>query len=110
MSLDNMLAVAGAGGEDFRLLVLGLLVSIAIIMTSSALIARLMNRYHWIVYVGAGILAYTAGEMIMGDRELAGYCARTHHVSLNSKWEEEFMLTVEQVSRNLKRPRICREI
>ena len=103
MSLDNMLAVAGAGGEDFRLLVLGLIVSIAIIMTCSALIARLMNQYHWIVFVGAGILAFTAGEMIMGDRELAGYFARTHHVSFSSKWEEDFMLTRERVA-DLKKP------
>ncbi len=98
MSLDNMLAVAGAGGENFTLLVFGLLVSIGIIMTSSAAIAWLMNRYHWIVYLGAGILAFTAGEMIMGDRELAGYFARTHHVSLNGRWEEDFMLTRAKLS------------
>lgn len=99
MSLDNMLAVAGAGGENFVLLVFGLLVSIGIIMTCSALIARLMNRYHWIVYLGAAILAFTAGEMIMGDRELAGYFARSHQVSLNSKWEEDFMITREPISK-----------
>jgi len=98
MSLDNMLAVAGAGGENFVLLIFGLLVSIGIIMTCSALIARLMNRYHWIVYLGAAILAFTAGEMIMGDREMAGYFARSHQVSLNNKWEEDFMITREPVS------------
>ena len=103
MSLDNMLAVAGAGGEDFKLLVFGLLVSIGIIMFCSTLIARLMNRYHWIVYFGAGILALTAGEMIMGARELAGYFARNQHVSLNRKWEEDFMLTREPVA-DLKNP------
>ncbi|HMC11942.1 MAG TPA: hypothetical protein VKH44_11655, partial [Pirellulaceae bacterium] len=99
MSLDNMLAVAGAGGENFVLLVFGLLVSIGIIMTCSHLIARLMNRYHWIVYLGAGILAFTAGEMIMGDRELAGYFARNHQISLNSKWEEDFMLAREPIAK-----------
>ncbi|HEY2249400.1 MAG TPA: hypothetical protein VGH74_00020, partial [Planctomycetaceae bacterium] len=99
MSLDNMLAVAGAGGENFVLLIFGLLVSIGIIMTCSALIAQWMNRYHWIVYVGAAILAFTAGEMIMGDRELAGYFARSHHVSLNGKWEEDFMVTREPISK-----------
>lgn len=98
MSLDNMLAVAGAGGENFVLLVFGLLVSIAIIMTSSAVIARLMNRYVWIVYVGAAILAYTAGKMMLEDRELAGYFARTQHVSLDHHWDEDFMLTREKVS------------
>jgi hypothetical protein len=68
-------------------------------MTCSHLIARLMNRYHWIVYLGAGILAFTAGEMIMGDRELAGYVARNHRISLNSKWEEDFMLTHEPIAK-----------
>lgn len=98
MSLDNMLAVAGAGGENPLLLLFGLVVSIGIIMTCSALIARLMNQYKWIVYVGAAILAFTAGEMILGDRELAGYFARTHRVSLNGKWEHDFMLTRKKVA------------
>jgi YjbE family integral membrane protein len=97
MSLDNMLAVAGAAGEKLWMIVMGLLVSIAIIMFFSSVIAMWMNRYHWIVYLGAAILAFTAGEMIMGDRELAGYFARTHHVSLNGNWEEEFMVTREKL-------------
>ncbi|HLJ12095.1 MAG TPA: TerC family protein [Planctomycetaceae bacterium] len=99
MSLDNMLAVAGAAGEKLWLLVFGLLVSIGIIMTCSAFIARLMNRFKWIVYLGAAILAYTAGEMMIGDREVASYFARSHRVSLNSHWEEDFMLTRKKVSR-----------
>ncbi len=98
MSLDNMLAVAGAAGEKWWMIVMGLVVSIAIIMFFSTVIARLMNTYHWIVYLGAAILAFTAGEMMMGDRELASYVARTHQVSLNGKWEDEFMLTREKVS------------
>lgn len=88
MSLDNMLAVAGASHGDWKLLVGGLVISIAIIMTCSNLIAQLMNRYKWIVTVGAGILAFTAGEMMMGDREVAGYFARSHHVSLDRHWQE----------------------
>jgi YjbE family integral membrane protein len=93
MSLDNMLAVAGASHGDWKRLLMGLVVSIGIIMTCAAFIARLMNRFKWIVYVGAAILAYTAGEMMLGDRELAGWFARTHHVSLNSHWERDFLLT-----------------
>ncbi|MBI3864338.1 MAG: TerC family protein [Planctomycetia bacterium] len=98
MSLDNMLAVAGAAGEEWWMIIMGLLVSIAIIMFFSAVIARLMNRYHWIVYAGAAILAFTAGEMILGDRELANYIAVNHRMSLNKEWEEKFMLTHEKVS------------
>lgn len=91
MSLDNMLAVAGASHGNWKLLLFGLFVSIGIIMTCSALIARLMNRFKWIVLFGAAILAVTAGEMIMGDRELAGFIVRHYQVSLSSHWEEDFM-------------------
>ncbi|MBM3971156.1 MAG: TerC family protein [Planctomycetes bacterium] len=87
MSLDNMLAVAGASHGDWKLLLGGLVISIAIIMTCSNLIARLMNRYHWIVTLGAAILAFTAGEMMIGDREVAGYFVRNHQVSLDRHWE-----------------------
>jgi YjbE family integral membrane protein len=97
MSLDNMLAVAGAAGEEWWMVVMGLLVSIGIIMFCSSLIAGWMNRFPVIVYLGVAILAYTAGEMMIRDRELAGYFARTHHVSLDAEWEEQFMLTDEQV-------------
>jgi YjbE family integral membrane protein len=98
MSLDNMLAVAGAAGEKLWMIVMGLLVSIAIIMFFSSIIAQLMNRYHWIVYLGAAILAFTAAEMMLGDRELASYFARTHRVSFSSHWERDFMLTQEKVA------------
>lgn len=87
MSLDNMLAVAGASHGNWKLLLGGLVISIAIIMTCSNLIASLMNRYHWIVTLGAGILAFTAGEMMMGDREVAGYFVRNHQVSLDPHWQ-----------------------
>jgi YjbE family integral membrane protein len=93
MSLDNMLAVAGASHGDWVRLLMGLVVSIGIIMTCSAVIARLMNRFKWIVYLGAAILAYTAADMMIGDREVASYFARTHHVSLNRHWEQDFMLS-----------------
>jgi YjbE family integral membrane protein len=93
MSLDNMLAVAGASHGNWMFLLAGLLISIGIIMTCSAFIARLMNRFKWIVYLGAAILAFTAGEMMMGDRELAGYIVRNYGVSLNRHWLEDYMLT-----------------
>ena len=96
MSLDNMLAVAGASHGSPVKLLMGLFVSIGIIMTCSALIARLMNRYRWIVLAGAGILALTAGEMILGDRELAGYIVRSHQVCLSRDWEE-WMLTAKKI-------------
>jgi YjbE family integral membrane protein len=91
MSLDNMLAVAGASHGDLKLLFMGLLVSIAIIMTCSSFIARLMNRFKWITFVGAAILAFTAGEMMLGDREVASFIVRNYQVSFDGHWEEQFM-------------------
>lgn len=68
MSLDNILAVGGAAHGDLRLLLFGLALSMPIIMFGSNLVALLMNRLPWLVYLGAGILVYTAGEMIFGDK------------------------------------------
>lgn len=82
MSLDNMLAVGGASHGSLWLLLTGLLISMGIIMFSSSLIARLMNRFGWLVYGGAAILAWTAGEMILQDRWLQKFYAPSHRVQL----------------------------
>lgn len=73
MSLDNMLAVGGASHGSMSLLMLGLLISMAIIMFASGYIADLMNKYSWIVNLGAAILAWTAGNMIVEDRWFHGF-------------------------------------
>ncbi len=67
MSLDNILAVGGAAHGDLRLLLFGLALSMPIIMFGSNLVAVLLNRLPWLAYLGAGILFYTAGEMILSD-------------------------------------------
>lgn len=67
MSLDNMLAVGAAAEGNVWLLLLGLGLSIPLLMTGSALIAALMDRLPLLVYVGSGILAWTAGKMIADD-------------------------------------------
>lgn len=48
-------------------MILGLLMSIPLLMWGSAFIARLMNRFNWLVIVGGGILAFTAVEMCLED-------------------------------------------
>lgn len=73
MSLDNILAVAGASHGDIRLLVLGLGLSIPIVMFGSSLVASLMNRLRWLVYLGAGILAWTSAQMILEDPIVGPY-------------------------------------
>ena len=64
MSLDNVLAVAGAAREHPVILVFGLGLSIALMGFAATFIARLLQRHHWIAYVGLAIILYVAGEMI----------------------------------------------
>ena len=64
MSLDNVLAVAGAAREHPTVLVLGLALSIALMGLAASLIARLLHKYRWIAYVGLAIILYVALEMI----------------------------------------------
>jgi YjbE family integral membrane protein len=64
MSLDNVLAVAGAAREHPALLVFGLVLSIALMGMAASWIARLLNRMRWIGYVGLLVVAYVALNMI----------------------------------------------
>jgi len=64
MSLDNVLAVAGAARDHLGILVFGLTLSIALMAVASNYIAKLLERHHWIAYVGLIIVAYVAGDMI----------------------------------------------
>ena len=64
MSLDNVLAVAGAAREHPFVLVFGLLLSIALMGVAADLIARLLQKHGWIAYVGLAIVLYVACEMI----------------------------------------------
>lgn len=67
MGLDNVLAVAGAAQGSFLLVVLGLLISIPIVIWGSQLILKLVQRYPVIVYVGAGVLAWTSVRMMVSE-------------------------------------------
>jgi YjbE family integral membrane protein len=72
MSIDNVIAVAGATRGNIPLLIFSLIISIPLIMWGSNVIMRLMERYPIIVTLGAGLLGYTAGEMILADVFVAG--------------------------------------
>jgi len=67
MSLDNVVAIAGAANGHVVMIAIGVAISIPIMIFGSKLIVRIMETYRWIAYVGAGILAWTAGEMIMQE-------------------------------------------
>jgi YjbE family integral membrane protein len=64
MSLDNVLAVAGAAREQPVVLVFGLLLSIALMGAAASFIARLLRRHRWIAYLGLAIILYVALRMI----------------------------------------------
>ncbi len=67
MSLDNVLAVAAAARGDLLLVILGVGLSIPIVVWGAGLLSRLMGRFAWVVDLGAGILGWVAGEMILED-------------------------------------------
>jgi len=64
MGLDNVLAVAGAAHGNFVLVVLGLLISIPVMIAGSQIILRYVQRFPIIVYIGAGVLLWTAAKMV----------------------------------------------
>lgn len=90
MSLDNVLAVGGAAHGDFVLLLFGLGFSIPLLMFGSNLIANLMDRLPFLVYVGAGILAYTAGSMIIQEEAVQQHIAP---VLYELTWVVPFVVT-----------------
>lgn len=72
MSLDNVLAVAGAARDHLTVLVIGLILSIALMGLAASFIAKLLHRYPWIAYIGLAIILYVALDMIYrGAMEVA---------------------------------------
>ena len=68
MSLDNVIGVAAAAEGDMRLVVFGIALSIPIVVWGSGVLAKLMNRYSWIILVAGGILGEVAGKMMLHDQ------------------------------------------
>ena len=96
MSLDNVLAVAAAADSaaptpelaamKYTLLVLGLAISIPIVIFGSTLMLKLMERWPVIITLGAGLLGWIAGEMVVSDSAIAGW------VKANVGWLESLHL------------------
>jgi len=85
MSLDNVLAVAGVARGDFVLLAFGLALSIPLVIFGSQFLMKLMDKFPIIIYIGAGILGWSAAKMIVqhpiGNIDLEPY-ALTVEISL----------------------------
>jgi predicted tellurium resistance membrane protein TerC len=73
MSLDNVIAVAAAAGGSYTLLILGLAISIPLVIFGATLLIKLMERFPVIITLGAGLIGWVAGEMLVADRALAGW-------------------------------------
>lgn len=87
MSLDNVLAIAGVADGHFMLAVLGLIISIPIVIFGSQVILKLMDRFPWLIWLGALLIAYTAGTMLVEDHfihHLLRGLSNGHIVSLAS--------------------------
>ncbi len=69
MSLDNVLAVAGAAGEHTWVLIMGLTLSVAFMGIAATLIARILKKYHWLSYVGLITILYVSLKMIWEGSE-----------------------------------------
>lgn len=65
MSLDNVLAVAGAAREHPGIMVIGLILSVALMGIAANVIAKYIERYRWIAWVGLVIIVYVAGKMLL---------------------------------------------
>ena len=85
MSLDNVLAVAGAAHGNMSMLILGLVISILMMGVAATVISKLMERYHWIAYVGCALIVYIGLKMIYEDVHRLGLLGGDRHAALQQR-------------------------
>ncbi len=84
MSLDNVVAVAAVANGNWFLLVFGLAISIPLIVAGSTLIMSLLDRFPLLVWAGAALLGWVAGEMLLGDVALTERISHDLHHTLEN--------------------------
>ena len=91
MSLDNVIAIAGIAKEgsasphgEMWLVVFGLLLSIPLVICGSALIAKLMDRFRWVIWLGGGVLGHVAGKIIFEDPRVLGWLGVPAKIGMSS--------------------------
>jgi YjbE family integral membrane protein len=67
MSVDNVIAIAGAAKDDIGLVIFGLVISVPIIVWGSQLVMKIMDRFPVTIAIGAGLLGWIAGDMLVTD-------------------------------------------
>lgn len=70
MSLDNVIAVAALAKQETTLLIIGLCISILLLLVGSALVSFIVERFHWLMWVVAVVLAFTAANMIVSSKDI----------------------------------------
>ncbi len=80
MGFDNVLGVAGAAHESFLLVIVGLLISVPIVVWGSTLILVWMERFPALIYIGAGVLAWTSAKMITDEPLLKEFLGQHEYV------------------------------
>ena len=83
MSLDNVIAVAAAAGGSYLLLILGLAISIPLVIFGATLLIKLMERWPVIITIGAALIGWVAGEMMVTDPAIDGWM-RAHFEFVNN--------------------------
>jgi len=83
MSLDNVVAIAAVAKGDYWLFIIGLVLSIPLIVVGASLITSLLSRFPLLVWAGAALLGFIAGEMIADDEGLLQKLGATHTVPLH---------------------------
>ncbi|RKN86936.1 TerC family protein [Paenibacillus ginsengarvi] len=91
MSLDNVLAIAAKAQGNIPVIILGIGLSIPIIIWGSTLVMNLLTRFPILVYVGAGILGYTSGEMFVSDEKMQDFVL--HH-NATAHWMIPIITTI----------------
>ena len=85
MSLDNVLAVAGAAHGNLEMLILGLVISILLMGVAATLISRLLERYRWIAYLGVALIVWIGVKMIWEDMHRLGLLGEAHAAALQQR-------------------------
>ena len=82
MSTDNVLAIAGIAKGNLALLVFGLGLSIVFVVFASGILARIMDAYRWVIYVGGAILGRVGGDMMMSDPWVRRWLKPSHALEI----------------------------
>ena len=81
MSLDNVIAVAGAAKGSVALLAAGLLLSMPLLMATGGFVALLIDRARWLIYLGAAAISFTAARMLLEDRAFESLTRLPHAIA-----------------------------